>query len=553
MPVDHTPDFDVVVIGAGFAGLYALYRLRDELGLSVRVYETGDGVGGTWYWNRYPGARCDSESFYYSYSFSDELQQEWVWSSKYPEQPEILTYLNHVADRFDLRRDIQLETRVTAAVFQEDTDLWQVTTERGDVVTARFLIGAVGCLSAANVPAIPGLDTYEGDWYHTAAWPHDGVDFRGKRVGQIGTGSTGIQAAPVIAAEADHLYVFQRTPNYTVPARNHLMTPEQDAAIKADYARIRRKARRSFGGFPYDASDKGALEVSDEERLATYERLWEEEGGFKFIYGSYNDILINQASNDTAADFIRAKIGEIVKDPEVARKLMPTDYPYGTKRPPIDTDYYQTFNRDNVTLVDLRDSPITEITPKGIRTTEATYELDIIVFATGFDAMTGSLLKIDVRGRDGLSLRDKWADGPRTYLGMQMAGFPNLFVITGPGSPSVLANMPMAIEQHVEWISDCIAHMREAGVTAVEATEEAEEGWVDHVRSIAEVTLFPLANSWYVGANIPGKKRVFMPYVGGFAPYEKQCNDVVAKGYEGFVFSSASARSAQAGAGGQGA
>ncbi|HET6811773.1 MAG TPA: NAD(P)/FAD-dependent oxidoreductase [Acidimicrobiales bacterium] len=558
MPVDHrpdfdAPDFDAVVIGAGFAGLYALYRLRDELGLSVRVYETGDGVGGTWYWNRYPGARCDSESFYYSYSFSDELQQEWVWSSKYPEQPEILSYLNHVADRFDLRRDIQLETRVTSAVFEEDADLWQVTTERGDVVTARFLISAVGCLSAANVPAIPGLDTYEGEWYHTAAWPHDGVDFSGKRVGQIGTGSTGIQAAPVIAAGADHLWVFQRTPNYTVPARNHDMTPEQDAAIKADYARIRRKARRSFGGFPYDASDKGALEVTDEERLATYERLWEEEGGFKFIYGSYNDILINKASNDTAADFIRAKIGEIVKDPEVARRLMPTDYPYGTKRPPIDTDYYQTFNRDNVTLVDLRETPITEITPKGIRTTGAEYELDMIVFATGFDAMTGSLLKIDVRGRNGLSLRDKWADGPTTYLGMQIAGFPNLFVITGPGSPSVLANMPMAIEQHVEWIGDCITRLRETGMTAVEATEQAEEGWVDHVRSIAEVTLFPLANSWYVGANIPGKKRVFMPYVGGFAPYEKQCNDVAAKGYEGFVFSNLSAQSAQAGAGGQGA
>ncbi|HEX5266898.1 MAG TPA: NAD(P)/FAD-dependent oxidoreductase [Acidimicrobiales bacterium] len=550
MTTDPAPDFDVVVIGAGFAGLYALYRLRDELGLSVRVYETGNGVGGTWYWNRYPGARCDSESFYYSYSFSDELQQEWVWSSKYPEQPEILSYLNHVADRFDLRRDIQLETRVSSAVFQEDADVWELTTERGDVVTARFVVSAVGCLSAANVPAIPGLDRFEGDWYHTAAWPHDGVDFTGKRVGQIGTGSTGIQAAPVIAAQADHLHVFQRTPNYTVPARNHHMTPEQDAAIKADYARIRRKARRSFGGFPYDASDKSALEVSDEERLATYERLWGEEGGFKFIYGSYNDLLVNKAANDTAADFIRAKIGEIVTNPDVARKLMPTDYPYGTKRPPIDTDYYETYNRDNVTLVDLRDTPITEITPKGIRTTEAEYEFDVVVFATGFDAMTGSLLKIDVRGRGGLALRDKWADGPRTYLGMQMAGFPNLFVITGPGSPSVLANMPMAIEQHVEWISACISHVREMGVTAVEATVEAEEGWVDHVRSIAEVTLFPMANSWYVGANIPGKKRVFMPYVGGFAPYEKQCNDVAAKGYEGFVFSGAAARSAQAGAGG---
>ena len=538
------PDFDAVVVGAGFAGLYALYRLRDEMGLSVRVYETGDGVGGTWYWNRYPGARCDSESFYYSYSFSEELQQEWVWSSKYPEQPEILSYLEHVADRFDLRRDIQLSTRVTAATFLEDTELWEVRTGRGDVVTARYLISAVGCLSAANVPRIPGLETFTGDWYHTAAWPHEGVDFSGKRVGQIGTGSTGIQAAPVIAAQADHLYVFQRTPNYTVPARNYVMTPGQTAEIKANYAQIRRKARRSFGGFPYDPSDKSALEVSPEERLATYERLWAEEGGFKFIYGSYNDLLVNKESNETAAEFIRSKIREIVKDPETAAKLMPTDYPYGTKRPPIDTDYYETFNRDNVTLVDLRSSPITEITPTGIRTTTDEYELDVIVFATGFDAMTGSLLKIDIKGRGGVTLEQKWADGPRTYLGMMVAGFPNLFVITGPGSPSVLANMPMAIEQHVEWISDCIAHLRELGATSVEATAEAEEGWVDHVRSIAEVTLFNLADSWYVGANIPGKKRVFMPYVGGFAPYEKQCRAVAAKGYEGMVFSSAAGMAA---------
>jgi cation diffusion facilitator CzcD-associated flavoprotein CzcO len=532
-------DFDAVVVGAGFAGLYMLYRLRDVLGLSARVYEAGDGVGGTWYWNRYPGARCDSESYYYSYSFSDELQQEWVWSSKYPEQPEILRYLDHVADRFDLRRDIQLSTRVTEATFREDADRWEIRTERGDVVTAQFFISAVGCLSAANVPPIPGLDKFEGDWYHTGAWPHDRVDFSGKRVGLIGTGSTGIQATPVIAAEADHLTVFQRTPNYTVPARNMPLTHEQLTDIKRNYGEIRRKAWASFGGFPYDLSPNGAMDVPPDEREATYERLWGEEGGFKFIYGSYNDLLFNQQSNDTASEFIRTKIRQIVKDPGVAEKLVPKDYPYGTKRPPIDTDYYVTFNRANVTLVDIRETPITEITPSGLRTTDAEYDLDIIVFATGYDAMTGSLLKIDIRGPNGRTLKDKWQSGPLTYLGVQVAGFPNMFIVTGPGSPSVLTNMPMAIEQHVQWIADCISYLRESGLTRVEATEEAEEAWVEHVRQVAESTLFPKANSWYLGANIPGKKRVFMPYVGGFAPYEKRCNEVVANGYEGFKFARA--------------
>jgi cation diffusion facilitator CzcD-associated flavoprotein CzcO len=529
------PDLDVVIVGAGFAGLYMLYRARDVQGLSARVYEAGDGVGGTWYWNRYPGARCDSESFYYSYSFSDELQQEWVWSTKYPEQPEILRYLEHVAERFDLYRDIQLSTRVTSATFLDDGDCWEVRTDKGDVVTARFLITAVGCLSAANVPPIAGLDRFEGRWVHTGAWPRDGVDVSGKRVGLIGTGSTGIQVTPVVAAKAGHLHVFQRTPNYTVPARNYTITPEQDRDIKANYATIRDKCRNSWGGFPYDPTDKAAIDVDPEERRATYERLWAEEGGFKFIYGSYFDLLFNKASNDTAAEFIREKIREIVKDPEVAEKLAPKDYPYGTKRPPIDTDYYETFNRDNVTLVDLRETPIVEITPTGIRTSDADYDLDVIIFATGFDAMTGSLLKIDIRGRDGLTLKEKWEAGPRTYLGVQVAGFPNMFVITGPGSPSVLANMPTAIEQHVDWIGDCLTYLREQGITRVEATEEAEEAWVDHVRDVAELTLFPLANSWYLGANIPGKKRVFMPYVGGLAPYRQRCDEVAAKGYEGFV------------------
>ena len=514
-----------------------LYRLRDVLGLSVRVYEAGDGVGGTWYWNRYPGARCDSESFYYSYSFSDELQQEWTWSSKYPEQPEILRYLEHVADRFDLKRDIRLSTWVSGATFREDTGSWEVRTDDGAVTTARFLISAVGCLSAANVPPIPGLERFEGSWYHTGAWPHEGVDFSGKRVALIGTGSTGIQATPVIAAEADHLTVFQRTPNYSIPARNFLMSDEATREIKANYAQIRRKARDSFGGFPYDRSERSALDDTPEEREALYERLWAEEGGFKFIYGSYNDLLTNQASNDTAAEFIRAKIRQIVKDPAVAETLAPNDYPYGTKRPPIDTHYFETFNRDNVTLVDLRRTPLIEITPSGVRTTGGDYDVDIIVFATGFDAMTGSLLRIDPQGRRGRRLADAWEAGPVTYLGLQVAGYPNLFIITGPGSPSVLTNMPLAIEQHVEWIADCVAYMREYGWTTVEATEDAERAWVDIVRDVAGVTLFPKANSWYLGANIPGKKRVFMPYVGGFAPYRDHCDEVAAEGYRGFAFS----------------
>ena len=534
---DSALDFDAVIVGAGFSGLYMLYRLRDVLGLSARVYEAGDGVGGTWYWNRYPGARCDSESFYYSYSFSDELQQEWVWSTKYPEQPEILSYLEHVADRFDLRPDIQLGTRVVAATFRDAADCWEVRTDTGEVVTARFFISAVGCLSAANVPAIPGLDTFGGEWHHTAAWPHEVVDFTGKRVGLVGTGSTGIQAAPVIAEQAEHLYVFQRTPNYSVPARNYPLTPEQLGEIKANYAEIRRRCRESYAGFPYDVTPTPATAVTAEERQETYERLWGEEGGFKFIYGSYFDLLFNKDSNETAAEFIRSKIRQIVTDPAVAEKLVPKDYPYGTKRPPIDTDYYQTFNRPNVTLVDLRETPITEIVPAGIRTTGADCDLDVIVFATGFDAVTGSLRKIDVRGNDGLTLAEKWESGPRTYLGLQVAGFPNMFTVTGPGSPAVLANMPTAIEQHVDWIGDCIGYMREHGLTRIEATEAAEDAWVDHVRDVAELTLFPLADSWYLGANIPGKKRVFMPYVGGFLPYTRKCDEVAARNYEGFALS----------------
>lgn len=528
-----TENLDVVVIGAGFAGLYALYRFRDVLGLSVRVFETADGVGGTWYWNRYPGARCDSESFYYSFSFSEELDQEWNWSSKYPEQPEILSYLEHVADRFDLQKDIQLATKVDSAKYDEATATWTVTTDRGDTFIAPYVVTAVGCLSAANLPDFPGRETFEGESYHTGAWPQDGVDFSGKRVALIGTGSSGIQSTPVIAAEAASLTVFQRTPNYTVPTRNKALSPEAAKWIKENYRGIREKTRDTVAGFPYDPIDRSAFDVTAEEREEIFEALWQE-GGFKFMWGSFNDLMRDRDANELAAEFIRKKIREMVHDPETAEKLCPSDHPWGSKRPPIDTDYFVTFNRDNVELVDIKTAPISEITKTGVKTEAGEWDVDTIVFATGFDAMTGSLLKINIEGVGGLTLNEKWEAGPRTYLGLQVNGFPNLFTITGPGSPSVLMNMPVAIEQHVDWISDCIEHMRKHGVKKIEAELDAENQWVEHVNEAAKETLFYEARSWYLGVNIPGKPRVFMPFVGGGKVYREICDEVVSKGYEGF-------------------
>ena len=528
--------FDALVIGAGFSGLYQLLCLRDRLGLSVKVLESGAGIGGTWYWNRYPGARCDSESHSYCYSFSDELMREWEWSERYPGPPEILRYLNHVADRFDLKRDIRFNTRVASAHYDEAANLWRVSTDAGETLTAQFLITAVGCLSSANIPDIPGLDTFAGRWYHTGQWPHEGVDFTGKRVGQIGTGSTGIQAAPVIAETAAHLTVFQRTANYSVPARNGPLTPEFRRYVKENTAEIRNVTRASVNGHPWLIEDRAALETPPDERQALYEKAWEI-GGLRFR-AMFRDLLVDKAANDTAAEFIRNKIRQIVKDPATAAKLADIDHPYAAKRPPIDTDYFETFNRDNVSLVDVRAEPIEEITPRGIRTRAAEYPLDIIVFATGFDGMTGSLLKIDIRGRERLSLAQAWRAGPRNYLGLQVAGFPNLFMVTGPGSPSVLCNMPVAIEQHVEWITDCIAHMRENGLKRIEPKDEAVDSWVAHVNDAANATLLPHAkHSWYLGANIPGKPRVFMPYAGGMAHYRKICADVAARNYEGFKLS----------------
>jgi len=527
---------DAIIVGAGFAGLYQLHVLRDRLGLSARVLEAGGGIGGTWYWNRYPGARCDSESYYYSYSFSNDLEQEWNWTERYPEQAEILRYLNHVADRFDLRRDIQLDTKVTEARFDAGARRWMVSTAGGERYSAKFLITAVGCLSTANIPDIAGLETFKGEWHHTGRWPHDGVDFAGKRVGLIGTGSTGIQAAPIIARQAAHLTVFQRTPNYSVPARNAPMDLEAQQQIKADYAAIRQRSRMSTNGHPFEMSMRSALEVSPEERQALYDAAWER-GGLRFR-GTFKDILSNADANETASAFIRAKIRSIVHDPALAERLTPTDHPFASKRPPIDSDYFETFNRDNVSLVDIRATPIQEITSTGLRTTEAAYNLEVIVFATGFDAMTGPLLALDIRGENGVSLRDTWSAGPRTYLGLQISGFPNLFTITGPGSPSVLTNVPTAIEQHADWIANCILYMRERGLDRIEATAEATDKWVEHVNAAAHATLLPMASSsWYLGANVPGKPRVFMPYAGGMASYAARCEQVAAEGYTGFHLS----------------
>lgn len=533
--------YDAIVVGAGFSGLYQLHQLRDVLGMRVLLLEAGGGVGGTWYWNRYPGARCDSESWTYSYSFSEALQQEWQWTERYPDHSEIRRYLDHVADRFDLRRDIRFGTRVAAAAFDDATNDWTFTTvgaggEAGEVFVAGVFVAAVGCLSAANIPAIAGLERFGGQWVHTGRWPQEGVDFAGKRVGLVGTGSTGIQATPVIAREAAHLTVFQRTANYSVPARNGPFTPAAQAEVKANYAAIRATMRSTPNGHPFEISPELALEVPDDERLQRYEAAWAH-GGLRFR-AVFADLLRDKAANDTASEFLRGKIRAVVQDPATAERLVPMDHPFATKRPPIDTGYFETFNLPHVDLVDVKATPIVEITETGIRTTEGDYPLDIIVFATGFDAMTGPLLAMDIRGSGGRSLRDDWAAGPRTYLGLQTPGYPNMFTVTGPGSPSVLTNMPVAIEQHTQWITDCLRHMRDVGARRIEARADAAEEWVAHVNDAANATLLPLANSsWYLGANVPGKPRVFMPYAGGMAQYAETCAEVARDGYRGFSLS----------------
>ena len=525
-------EFDVVIVGAGFAGLYMLHRVRG-LGFKVRLFEAGSGVGGTWYWNRYPGARCDVESMEYSYQFSEALQQEWRWSERYAAQPEILRYANHVADRFDLRRDMQFDTRVAGAEFREKDNRWSVRTHDAGEVSARFLVMATGCLSSTNLPRIEGLESFAGEVYHTGRWPHHPVDFSGKRVGVIGTGSSAVQSIPLIAREAASLTVFQRTATYSVPARNAPLDPAREAQIKADYAGFRARNSRmpnAFGSY-LPRNETPALSVGQAERDRAFEARWRH-GGLFFL-GAFGDLIFNAEANQTAAGFVRSKIRETVRDPSVAKLLEPRQV-IGCKRLCIDSGYYETFNRPNVHLVDISKAPIEAITPRGLRTGGREYEFDSIVFATGFDAMTGALFAIDIRGRDGLALREKWRDGPRTYLGLGTAGFPNLFVIAGPGSPSVLTNMLVSIEQHVNWIAACIGFMRAHGHARIEARVAAEDDWVAHVNSIADRTVYPLCNSWYLGANVPGKPRVFMPLL-GFPQYVAKCDEVAARGYEGFA------------------
>ncbi len=531
MRESETQEVDVVVVGAGFGGLYMLYRLL-KMGLSVKVLEKGSGVGGTWYWNRYPGARCDVESMEYSYQFSNSLEQEWEWTERYAGQREILEYLNHVADRFDLRPHILFECEVASACFNDDAMRWEIVAGKENF-SSRFCVMATGNLSSTNTPSFEGIESFQGEIYHTGSWPHDAVDFTNKRIGIIGTGSSAIQATPVIAPQAKDLHVFQRTPNFSVPAKNHPLAKEVQDEIKRDYSGLRARARALPIACFMPPNPGKAVEALPEEREEVFEEKWER-GGLTFL-GSFSDIATDPVANEYAAEFIREKIRGIVKDPDTADLLCP-DHVVGCKRPCSDTGYYEAFNRSNVHLVDVARHPIEKLTSEGLKTSKRSYELDMIIFATGFDAMTGALDNINIVGRNGETLKDKWEAGPRTYLGVATAGFPNFFTITGPGSPSVLANMVTGVEQHAEWIADCISYLDSQGHTTVEPSLQAEDDWVEHVNLVADKTLYPTCNSWYLGANIPGKPRVFMPYIGGWPAYEKKCKEVVEGGYLGFEF-----------------
>ncbi|MFZ3141002.1 flavin-containing monooxygenase [Polaromonas sp.] len=523
-------DYDAVVVGAGFGGLYMLHKLRNELGMKVRVFDKAGDVGGTWYWNRYPGALSDTESFVYCYSFDKALLQERDWDTRYVTQPQILSYLNHVADRLDLRRDIEFNTGVTGARFDERRNLWHVQLDSGKTVTARYLVTALGLLSATNVPDIKGIETFQGAQYHTGAWP-EGVDFKGKRVGVIGTGSTGIQVITALAPQVGHLTVFQRSPQYSVPVGNGPVSPDYVKSVKQNYDQIWKDVRSSVVAFGFKESAVPALSVSEEERRAVYQKAWETGGGFRFMFETFCDIATDEAANETAAAFIRGKIAEVVKDPETARKLTPTDL--YAKRPLCDSGYYATFNRDNVSLVDVKANPIAEVTPKGIKTADGVeHELDVLIFATGFDAVDGNYTRIDLRGRNGLTIQEKWKSGPTSYLGVANADYPNLFMILGPNGP--FTNLPPSIETQVEWISDLIKHMNDTGHEVVEATHEGEDGWTATCKEIAGYTLFPKADSWIFGANIPGKTKTVMFYLAGLGAYSQKLNEVAGSGYPGF-------------------
>lgn len=525
----------VTVVGAGFTGLYALFKLRDQMKVPVRVFESAPDVGGTWYWNNYPGARCDIESVHYSYSFDEKLQQEWTWSEKFAAQPEILRYLNHVADRFDLRKDITFNTKVTSVVWNEQEKYWTVTTNQGEVIKSRFFISGVGTLSVPKKPEFPGVENFKGPTLITGNWPKQPISLKGKRVGVIGTGSTGIQLITEIAKEVGELYVFQRTPNYSTPLGNGPTQAEEDLENKAKYTLIRHNARNHFLGVPYNEVQPSALAVSEEERLKVYEDRYQR-GGFRLFIDSYQDILFDPKANETVSEFIRQKIHARVKKPEVADLLAPRDYCYGTKRPPMESGYYEVFNQDNVHLIDVKQTPISRIDENGVVVGDQLHKVDVLILATGFDAMTRPLFALGMQGKNHEKLTEKWKEGPRTYLGHTVSGFPNLFLVTGPQSPSVLYNMPLAIEDHVDLATGIIQHMIDHQLLEVDADAQAEEEWVNHANELAQASLLPNTDSWYMGANIPGKPRRCLVYLGGAPKYRAICDEMIAKGYQGFHF-----------------
>ncbi len=524
---------DAVVIGAGFGGMYALKKLRDEHGLTVRLFDKAGGVGGTWYWNRYPGALSDTESFVYCYSCDKDLLQEWDFDTRYVTQPQILRYLEHVADRWNLRPDIQLDTGVVAAHFHENDNLWHIQTDTGELHTAKYLVTAVGLLSATNLPDLKGIDTFRGVHVHTGQWPAD-LELAGKRVGVIGNGSTGVQVITAIAPEVDHLTVFQRSAQYTVPVGNGPVSREYVADVKENYAAIWEQVRNSVVAFGFEESTTSYESVSPSEAQAIFERAWEKGGGFRFMFETFADISTNEVANKAAQDFIKGKIAEIVADPETARKLMPRDL--YAKRPLCDSGYYATFNRDNVELVDIKENPIAEVTPAGVRTSDGVeHEIDILIFATGFDAVDGNYKRFDLRGRNGLTMADYWRDGPASYLGVAVANFPNMFMVLGPNGP--FTNLPPSIETQVDWSTDLIEHVELTGFSAVEPTADAEQDWTATCREIADATLFPRAQSWIFGANIPGKKNTVYFYLAGLGAYRNVLSECKNAGYKGFQFS----------------
>jgi len=537
-PASSVPSHaDIVVIGAGFGGMYAQYRFR-QLGLSVFGFEQGSDVGGTWYWNRYPGARCDVESVDYTYTFSHELLEEWQWSERFSTQPEILDYARYVADKFDLRRDIRFGTKIVSARYDEDANLWTVTTDKGHSITCHYLVTTVGCLSVPKDPDFEGLENFRGQWVQTGAWPKEGVDWAGKNVLVIGTGSSAIQTIPEVAKTAKHLTVFQRTANYSVPAGNGPLPEHRRKQVFADYPAYLESLKRTRGGQLWEMqTDNIAADFSEEEQQKRLQQAWDL--GRWNVQGCFRDIMQNEYANRLAAEFVHARIRETVRDPETAEKLIPRNHPLGSKRMCLDSDYFETFNRDNVDLVDVNEEPIQRITETGLQTSKKECPADLIIFAIGFDAMTGPLVNLGIEGQDGVSLKDAWEDGPESYLGLAVPGFPNLFTVNGPSSPSVLTNMILSLEQHVDWIADCIAFMRQNHFDVIEARREATHDWAEHTAMVANHTLFPQANSWYMGANVPGKPRLFMAYIGGFDNYVARCDAGAANGYEGFSLSHA--------------